>query len=409
MSNKGLKSLAENTPNFSNQALENSVNDLKIGWFAKSIELDTAITDSTVLTASQKNDLKDEINNVAYLNAGRYINDMLRHSQSIIDGSILPSTDDAVNPEPTTFIDILQLIESIQGLVPSFYDVPAKEKNRGVNNHVGILNGIFLTTEDSTQPVFTSLRESIVFINNAGLATDTAYQNALDDLKNFINGLAGDSTDFQTSLDNRSTAVQTAATNFDTALQAHPYSVKRTQMIADRDAINTQVNLENSNITTAQTYIKTLTDNLAFTSLAQDSDLRSLLSKTAQNASWQNYFNTLETNDNNLNPIYDITSDTEREYVIDEVLASRGLPDVEDFNDLDAVVNKAKQDARIDSKGFDFNTVEKNIELCCVQLGIITFGTVFNQSERLLNNLNKRDRDLVAEELDLNEDANTIS
>ena len=67
--NKGLKSIAESTPEFSNQGLENAINDLKIGWVAKSIELDTAITDSTVLTASQKNDLKDAIDNVPHINA----------------------------------------------------------------------------------------------------------------------------------------------------------------------------------------------------------------------------------------------------------------------------------------------------------------------------------------------------
>ena len=42
MANKGLKSLAESTPNFSNQGLENAVSDLRIGWVAKSIDLDTA-------------------------------------------------------------------------------------------------------------------------------------------------------------------------------------------------------------------------------------------------------------------------------------------------------------------------------------------------------------------------------
>ena len=68
MANKGLKSLAESTPNFSNQALENAINNLRIGWVAKSIDLDTAITDSNVLTDSQKNDLKDTINNVTHLN-----------------------------------------------------------------------------------------------------------------------------------------------------------------------------------------------------------------------------------------------------------------------------------------------------------------------------------------------------
>jgi hypothetical protein len=47
----------------------------------KSVELDTAIEDNTVLTTSQKNDLKDDINNIAYLNVGRYLNDMMTTHQ----------------------------------------------------------------------------------------------------------------------------------------------------------------------------------------------------------------------------------------------------------------------------------------------------------------------------------------
>ena len=42
--NKGLKSLAGTTPNFSNQNIENAINQLKIGWVAKTFTLDTAIT-----------------------------------------------------------------------------------------------------------------------------------------------------------------------------------------------------------------------------------------------------------------------------------------------------------------------------------------------------------------------------
>ena len=63
--NKGLKSIAENEPNFSNQALENAITELKLGWVIKSSELDTAIQDNNVLTTSQKNDLKDDINNIS--------------------------------------------------------------------------------------------------------------------------------------------------------------------------------------------------------------------------------------------------------------------------------------------------------------------------------------------------------
>jgi hypothetical protein len=64
MANKGLKSLVESEPNFSNQALENAINELKIGWVTKSFTLDTDIEDNIVLSTSQKNDVKDTINNI---------------------------------------------------------------------------------------------------------------------------------------------------------------------------------------------------------------------------------------------------------------------------------------------------------------------------------------------------------
>ena len=407
MAKKGLKSLAESTPNFSNQALENAVDNLKIGWVAKSIELDTAITDSTVLTDSQKNDLKDTINNVAHLNAGRYLNDLERHTASIIDGSIMPLDTTIVNPEPGSFLEILQLVQTLQTLIPDLFGVTPEEKNRGVNDHLGTLNNIFLETEDSSEPVFTSLQRAITFIDNASLATDTTYQTAIDDLKNFVVGLAGDSTDFQTSLDNRAATLATAQTNFNNALASEPYLTKRTQLIADRDKINTQVNLENTNLNDIRTYSDTLTDNLSFTSLAEDTGLRKLMSNVAQNPNWRSYFDNYEQNEENLNPLYSTEDDSSKGNIIDLVLRTRGLPDVVD--PLGAVLAKAKRDSRINTKNFNTFQIDKQIEECCVQLGIKTFGNVYNQSQRLLDNLNQRDRDIVQEQLNLNEDADTIS
>src|SRR6056300_543841 len=109
--NKGLRSLVEASPDFSNQALENAINELKIGWVIKSVELDTAIQNNSVLTTSQKNDVKDTINNISYLNTGRYLNDMIRHTNTILDGSIIPGdpaiTGTADNGQGT-FLEILQ-------------------------------------------------------------------------------------------------------------------------------------------------------------------------------------------------------------------------------------------------------------------------------------------------------------
>lgn len=410
--NKGLKSLAESTPNFSNQALENAINELKIGWASKSIALDTEIEDNTVLTLSQKNDLKETINNVAYLNVGRYLGDIVRHTNTILNGSIIPGNPDIVTEDngQGSFLEILQSVQTIQSLIPELFGVSASEKSRGVNDHLGTLNNKFLETEDSSQPVFTSMKEAITFITNGSLASDTAYQTAIDNLKGFLEDVVGDSTDFQQTLDTFAAAVASTATSFDTALQSIPYDIKRTQLIADRDSIVTQKDLENTNITSLRTYVATLTDNQAFTSLADDPALRKLMINTAQNTNWQTYFNEYETNQAQLNPIYTTNTDSDKSALIDQVLADSGLPDVTDPTDLEAVAEKARNDDRIDTRNYDRFTVELQITKSCEQLGLVTANrSLIDQSTRLLSNMNQNDRDKIALQLDLNESSDTLS
>ena len=114
--NKGLLSLVENEPNFSNQALENAVDTLKVGWVTKSFQLDSVIASNGVLTLSQKNDLKDDINNVTHLNLGRVLGDLIRHSATIIDGSIIPGDPSIFTGSQGqgSFLEILQEVQSIQ-------------------------------------------------------------------------------------------------------------------------------------------------------------------------------------------------------------------------------------------------------------------------------------------------------
>jgi len=406
--NKGLLSLVENTPNFSNQALENAVNTLKAGWVIKSSELDTAIQDNTVLTTSQKNDLKDDINNVTHLNLGRVLGDLIRHSATIIDGTIIPLENDG--DQGATLLQILQSVQSVQSLVPELYGVSASDKSRAVNDHLGTLNNIFLTTDDSSAPVFTSLLESINFIVTADLATETELETAYDNLKGFINGVVGDSTDFQQTLDTFATAVATAHTNFNNALASEPYLTHRNSLIAQREKINVQVALENSNLTTLNTYIDTLSDNISYASLAEDETLRKLMSTVAQDTNWQTYFNDYETNKNNINPIYTTDTDSDKSAVIDKVLADSGLPDVTDVTDFDAVADKAKSDTRIDTANFDRFTSEQIIEKSCLQLAITTANrTNIALSRSLLDNMNQHDRDTIAKQLDLNESSSTLS
>ena len=406
---KGLKSIAENEPNFSNQALENAITELKLGWVIKSSELDTAIQDNNVLTTSQKNDLKDDINNISHLNIGRVLGDLIRHTNTILDGSIIP-VDPADNPVAHTFLEILQNVQTLQGLVPEILGVPASDKKRAVDDHLGTLNNVFISTTDSTAPVFTTLKESISFIAGASLATETALESAYDNLKNFLTSIRDDSTDFQQTLDTFATAVATAHTNFNAALASEPYLTHRTRLVEMREKVNVQVALENSNLTGILTYVDTLSSNLSYAALAEDSELRKLMANVAQDDNWRTYFDDYETNQANLNPIYTTDTDSDKSSVIDQVLANSGLPDVTDSTDFDAVASKAKRDTRIDTANFDRFTSEQIIEKSCVQLGITTTNrTISALSGSLLRNMNQHDRDTIAQQLDLNESADTIS
>ena len=406
---KGLKSIAENEPNFSNQALENAITELKLGWVIKSSELDTAIQDNNVLTTSQKNDLKDDINNISHLNIGRVLGDLIRHTNTILDGSIIP-VDPADNPVAHTFLEILQNVQTLQGLVPEVLGVPASDKKRAVDDHLGTLNNVFISTTDSTAPVFTTLKESISFIAGASLATETALESAYDNLKNFLTSIRDDSTDFQQTLDTFATAVATAHTNFNAALASEPYLTHRTRLVEMREKVNVQVALENSNLTGILTYVDTLSSNLSYAALAEDSELRKLIANVAQDDNWRTYFDDYETNQANLNPIYTTDTDSDKSSVIDQVLADSGLPDVTDSTDFDAVASKAKRDTRIDTANFDRFTSEQIIEKSCVQLGITTTNrTISALSGSLLRNMNQHDRDTIAQQLDLNESADTIS
>ena len=410
--NKGLSSLADNEPNFSNQALENAINTLKVGWVTKSFELDSVIASNAVLTTSQKNDLKDDINNVTHLNIGRTLGDLIRHTSTILDGSIIPGNPDITSgPDgQATFGEILGSVQGLQVTIPTLYGVPASDKKRSVNDHLGILNNIFVDTEDSSAPVFTSLLESINFIVTADLATETALETAYDNLKAFINSVEADSTDFQQTLDAFATAVATAHTNLNNALAAEPLLTHKNNLIEQREKINVQLALENSNITGLRTYIESLSNNLAFTSMATEPTLRKLLAKVAQNKNWQTYFEEYKTNEDNLNALYDTDTPSDNESVIDRVLADSGLPDVTDSSDFEAVAGKAKRDVRIDTAGFDRFSIERQITESCKQLGITTANrTLSSLSGTLLRNMNQHDRDEIQKALDLNQSANTPS
>ena len=421
--NKGLASLIDTDPNLSNQAQENAINDIKAvdkddGYqFIKSqFDVDTAIHNNTVLTASQKNDALETLYAAQpHLQIGRYLNDTIRHTNTILDGSIMPF-DPTLETKTFTFIEALQTVDALQTTIPQILGVPASTKSRGVNDHFGLLNNMFTRSEDSTQPVFTRLKELMQLIDttartNGTLATGTAavrYSNT--QLVTFLAGVRDDSTDFQTTLDNRVNQSAGNMASLNTRIGDAIQGDIIAELVSIRDKIVTQQTLENSNIVSLRTYIESITNNDALAGLAEDKDMRELLTKVAQNTLWQNYYNDYETNKARLNPVYEISTDSDKSSVIDAVLQSRGLPDVSDYLDFAAVANKTKRDDRIDTKNYDLYSDEQIITKSCEQLGIVTANrSIEDQSNSLLNNMNERDRSVVATELDQNEDVNTLS
>tara|TARA_Y100000592_G_C5469993_1_gene318887 strand:- start:1556 stop:2824 length:1269 start_codon:yes stop_codon:yes gene_type:complete len=419
--NKGLLSIVENEPNFSNQALENAVNDIKAvdkddghQFILSQFLLDTAIRNNPVLTTSQKNDVLETIYAAQpHLQIGRTLTDVVRHTASIIDATIVPVPADETQTE--TFLGILQNVQAMQSLIPELFGVPAKDKGRAVNDHVGTLNNIFLTTVDSSEPVFTRLKRIMELIDANSRVTSAlnlAISNASVanlNLRTFLTTITDDSTDFQETLDNRVNSVVAMFNTLQTRIAQIPGN-PTTDLVAIKDEITDQVSLENRNISNLSSTIDTLSDNLSFASLAEDSDLGNLMSTVAQNKQWQTYFEDYENEKGNINPIYTTNTDSDKSAIIDQVLADSGLPDVTDASDFEAVANKASRDSRIDTANYDRFTVEQKIIKSCEQLGITTANrTISALSGTLLRNMNQHDRDEIARQLDSNESADTLS
>ena len=267
-----------------------------------------------------------------------------------------------------------------------------------------------MESTDSTRPVFTVLGEAIQAIVDADLATETALETAYTNLINFINGVVADSTDFQETLDNLATAVATAHTNLNNALASEPLLTHKNILIEMREKINVQVNLENSNLSGIRDYTNSLTDYQSYVALAEDPDLRNLMTRISQTPEWITYFENYVENFNAINPVYITDTDSDKSFIIDKVLRDSGLPDVTDATDFEAVANKAKRDSRIDTTNFDRFTTEQIITQSCNQLGITTANrTIQSLSNTLLRNMNQHDRDEIARQLDLNESADTLS
>lgn len=397
---QGLTSVASSDPAFSNQHIQNSISDATVGWISKSRSLAVKIDASEVLTESQKSDLYESLETVSYLNIGRYFEDLDKHTTNILNGSL-------GEPDPTdgntgTFLEHLGTIDSIQSLYESLYGQSAGNNGKSVDDFVGSLRGTLIGD-------IQSVKSAVTFIDNLSLSSQTDYETALQDLIDFIDTL-DDSTFFDESTFNSLRSVlESCASTFHTDLSAGHIEPKRQTLINVRSNVIGKITSETNNLGSITTYSESLSNVVAYQSLASNDTIKDLIIKSTTNDSWKDYFENYDDRFNQQNPLFDTNSTDEEK--INQTLKLKGLPDVTQYLDLDSVAQKALRDDRIKTRlGDSGKTSEKIIEESCVLLGIGVAGkNVYTQSKQLLDNLNKHDRDVVKQELELNRTVNTNS
>lgn len=412
---KGLKTLADNTPNFSNastQALITAVVtvDSTLNFASRVYYLIHKAEASAAITNAQRTDLNSSLDVQSHLNVGRYLYDLEQQTTNILNGS-LGEADAEADPgeDVPTFLEHLSTVQSFVSTIPSLYGVTADSLDKGLAGHFGTLSGAMDT-------YLTSLKEVVDRIASFTLAEDTAYQSAVQAVSDFIDTMDGSSVDDISTYNALLSAMESAADNFNTALTAGYLAADRTSLINIRSAINTQITLEQTNLGTIRTYAETLSDISNYVGFADDADFRNLLIRSSQNANWKSYFQNYATNLALDNPVFNTSqADSSAQPIIDAVLRMRGLPDVTDYVELDAVAGKAIRDTRLAGQltyaGVVTGKVSEDIIKKACQLLNLTVANrdVYAQSKSLLENMTQYDRDTVQRELNLYNDVNTLS
>ncbi len=403
--NQGLKTLAESSPEFNNQGVENLIAPVNIGFALKTRTLAQKVDASTVLTVSQKNDLNDTLNTQPYLNLGRTLEDLDLHTTKIFTGALGQQDLNDDRPNTGTFLDHVQDVQGFISIIPTLYGYSADFINKGIAGHFGTASG-------SVDTAMTTLKRCVVEINSKSLATDTAFQTATQNISNFMDTL-GDSTSFDESTFNSlQSAFQTAANNFNTALGDGQFLQFRTDMIAARKTVVDQIALEVTNLGEIRTYSESLNNLSAYVTLADDADVRNLIIRTSANTQFKDYFEQYGSRNLNRNPLFEgVLNDSSEETAIQEILKLKGLPDVTDPLDLDNVALKAQRDTRIKTKvSFNGKNTEEIINLACDTLSISKSNKdIYALSKSLLENMNNHDRELIKSDLNLNQQIDTLS
>jgi len=399
---QGLKSLAESNPNFSNQGVQNAIADTNIGFVIKTKELAYMIDINSTLTESQKSDLYDVLETQSYLNIGRYLQDLDNHTFNILNGSLGEvSETDTTTP---TFLEHLGAVDAIQGSYFTLYGVDASNSNKGVDDFFGTLRG---TTNNNLK----NIKNAVQSITAASLSQDIDYQDATQDILDFINTLGDSSTFDESTFNSLLSLFESASNNFNTILST-TYPNQKTILIENRSIVQEQITKEKNNLGSIRTYSESLTNLITYQGLSRNDTIRDLLSKTAQTPAWNDYFENYQTRFNQQNPIYNNSmSDSATDEIINTALRLKGLPDVKDYVDLVSVAKKALRDIRLKTKINDSGkNVVQIIKESCEKLGINIAGKdVYAQSESLLNNMNNNDKEIIRQELSLHQQVNTLS
>lgn len=399
---QGLKSLAESNPNFSNQGVQNAITDANVGFIIKTKELAYIVDVNSTLTESQKSDLYDVLETQSYLNIGRYLQDLDNHTFNILNGSLGEVSETDTNTP--TFLEHLGAVDSIQGAYFTLYGVDASNSNKGVDDFFGSLRG---TLNNNLK----NIKNAVQSITAASLSEDTNYQDATQDILDFINTLGDSSTFDESTFNSLLSLFESASNNFNTILST-TYPNQKTILIENRSIIQEQITKEENNLGSIRTYSESLANLITYQGLSRNDTIRDLLSKTAQTPAWNDYFENYQTRFNQQNPIYNNSmSDSATDEIINTALRLKGLPDVKDYVDLVSVAKKALRDTRLKTKINDSGkNVIQIIKESCEKLGINIAGKdVYAQSESLLNNMNNNDKEIIRQELSLHQQVNTLS
>ena len=146
----------------------------------------------------------------------------------------------------------------------------------------------------------------------------------------------------------------------------------------------------------------------------ENKEIRNFLIRTSQNTDWKKYFENYEINFAFDNAIYSHTEPLAsiKSELVDSVLRLRGLPDVTEYVDLDSVALKALKDLRLKNKisTETYRTSEQIIKRACELLTLETKNqTVYQNSKKLLENMNAYDKAIIEYEIEAYKDVNTLS